>query len=54
MRLSTGLLSAWFCVDAATFPWTASELKNCVISAAPISTGWRLPWKMMHRRIQAT
>ena len=43
--------SPW--VDAATSPSTASELRNFVISGAPISAGWRLPWKNMKRRIHA-
>ena len=32
----------------------ASELRNWVISAAPISAGWRLPWNRMNRRTHAT
>jgi hypothetical protein len=47
-------LSAWFCVDAATFPSTASDVKKRVISAAPMAAGWRFPWKKMQRRIHAT
>jgi hypothetical protein len=47
-------LSAWFWVEAATLLWTASEVKNAVTSAAPISAGWRLPWKKMERLIQWT
>ena len=39
--------SAWFCVDAAALPSRASELRNVVISGAPISAGWRLSWKKM-------
>jgi len=42
-----GALSAWFWVEAATFPSTASELKKRVISGAPISAGWRLRWNRM-------
>jgi hypothetical protein len=38
---------AWFCVDAATLRWIARSLRKRVISAAPISAGWRLPWKRM-------
>jgi len=33
-------------------PSTASELRNFVTSGAPISAGWRLPWKKIKRRIQ--
>src|SRR3989441_5111423 len=38
----------------AALPSTASELRNRVTSAALISTGCRLPWQMMSRRIHAT
>jgi hypothetical protein len=47
-------LSAWFWVEAATRPSTARALRNPVTSGAPSSAGWRLPWKRMNRRIQAT
>jgi hypothetical protein len=40
-------------VEAATWPSTASEVRKLVTSGAPISPGWRLPWKKMYRRIQA-
>ena len=38
---------AWFCVEAATLPSTAREVRKPVTSGAPISAGWRLPWKKM-------
>lgn len=47
-------LSAWFCVDAATWPSVASELRYRVTSVAPMSLGWRRPWKRTNRRIHPT
>ena len=44
--------SAWFCVAAATSRSVASQLRNAVTSRAPISAGWRLPWKSTKYRIQ--
>jgi hypothetical protein len=41
-------------VEALTLPSTARNERNRVISGAPISIGWRLPWKKMYRLIQAT
>ena len=35
--------SAWFCVEALTFPATARLERKALISASPISSGWRLP-----------
>lgn len=32
---------------AATLRWMARSLRKRVIAAAPISAGWRLPWKKM-------
>jgi hypothetical protein len=34
-------------VDAATLRWMARSLRKRVISAAPMSAGWRLSWKKM-------
>jgi hypothetical protein len=45
--LGDAALRAWFWVDAATLRWMASALRNRVISAAPMSAGWRLSWKRM-------
>jgi hypothetical protein len=47
-------LSAWFWVEAATCPSTARDVRNFMTSGARISAGWRLSWKKMKRRIQAT
>jgi hypothetical protein len=30
---------------------TASDVRNRVTSATPISVGWRLPWNRMERRL---
>jgi hypothetical protein len=43
--------SAWFWVELATLPSTASEARKRVISGAAISAGWRLPWNTTKRRI---
>jgi len=39
-------LSAWFWVDALTFRSVASHDRKLVIARAPISSGWRLSWKI--------
>jgi hypothetical protein len=40
-------------VEAATRRSNAREERNRVTSSAPISAGWRFPWKKMYRLIQA-
>ncbi len=45
---------AWFCVAAETPPSTARWDRKVLISPAPMSLGWRLSWKRMKRRAQAT
>ena len=40
-------LSAWFWVEAATWPLTASAVRKALTSGPPRSIGWRLPWKRM-------
>ena len=45
---------ARFCVEALTFRSVARAERNRVISAGPMSIGWRLAWKRMKRRIHPT
>jgi hypothetical protein len=52
-RKSTAL-RAWFWVEAETLPFTASDVRNALTSAGPISAGCRLSWKKMYRLIQWT
>jgi hypothetical protein len=45
-------IQAWFCVAAATWRRTASQVRNVCTSSGPIVDGWRRPWKRMKWRIQ--
>ena len=38
---------------AATLPSTARWLRKALISRAPISLGWRMPWKRQYLRTQS-
>jgi hypothetical protein len=45
---------AWFWVEALTRSFTARPERKALISGSPMCMGWRLLWKKMKRRIQAT
>ena len=51
---NSSALRAWFWVEALTWRSLARWVRKALTSCSPSSSGWRLPWWTMKRRIQRT